>query len=72
MFLSLITADLFFDFFRYILSSRIEVVWDISLYNIIVNIPWRDERLDSCNLVICYFSINMSIDFNGLLLVLFA
>lgn len=42
---------------QYILSSRIEVVWDISLYNIIVNIPWRDERLDSCNLV---FSLQIS------------
>lgn len=42
----------FFNACRYILSRHRKVVWDVNIFNIIINVPWRDATSDPHNLVI--------------------
>nr|XP_011467498.1 PREDICTED: uncharacterized protein LOC101298156 [Fragaria vesca subsp. vesca] len=37
---------------EYILSRHRKVVWDVTIFNIVINVPWRDSTSDPHNLVL--------------------
>lgn len=46
---------------RYILSRHRKVVWDVTIFNIVINVPWRDSTSDPHNLVIMLINKILSI-----------